>query len=123
MNNIDNFNSKDDMLISKFMKENRHEIENIDFSHKVVSKIKRQDFAVIAYIISFIGGAACCVVFFMFDGSKIIYNTLLKAYNAYVALEPELIQIPVENLIILSLIIIAVVTISALKILTSAEDR
>ena len=104
MNNIDNFNSKDDMLISKFMKENRHAIENIDFSHKVVSKIKRQDFAVIAYIISFIGGAACCVVFFMFDGSKIIYNTLLKAYNAYVALEPELIQIPVENLIILSLI-------------------
>ena len=33
--------SEQDKLISKFLKENRFEVENIDFSRKVMRKIRR----------------------------------------------------------------------------------
>lgn len=122
MSNIEHFNSKDDLLISKFMKENRQEIENIDFSRKIVNKVKPTKNIYLAYLVSFIGGAICCTIFFIFDGTKTIYNLLQNIYNAYLSLAAETLQLPILKLAIISLAVCVSAIIISRQYLSSAND-
>ncbi|MBO5873942.1 MAG: DUF5056 domain-containing protein [Rikenellaceae bacterium] len=100
MNDLFMNDSEQDKLISKFLKENRYEVENVDFSRKVMRKVRRLSPEIISNLLSFMGGVACCVVFFMFNGEQIIYRLFGKFISLWINGADQIILMSETKLII-----------------------
>ena len=92
--------SEQDKLITKFFKENRFEVENIDFSRKVMHKIRRGSPEIISYISAFVGGVVCCATLFMFDGKEVVYKIFKKFLSLWLDTADEILLMSETKLFI-----------------------
>ncbi|MBO7213561.1 MAG: DUF5056 domain-containing protein [Rikenellaceae bacterium] len=92
--------SEQDKLISKFLKENRFEVENIDFSRKVMRKIRRGSPKLISYISAFVGGVVSCSILFLFDGKEVVYKIFKKFVSLWLSTADEILLMSETKLII-----------------------
>jgi hypothetical protein len=73
--------TNDDKLLLQFFAENRHEIEDNGFSHRVMRHLPRHCYKCIAQLWSLLSFVLAIVLFIALDGWELILHTLRETFN------------------------------------------
>jgi len=73
-------NNTDDQLISKFMQANKREVADNGFSRRVMRRLPMRA-KVVSDVLTCIGIVVSCVLFVVFDGASLIYETIVPVFQ------------------------------------------
>lgn len=73
-------NNTDDQLINKFMQANKREITDNGFSRRVMHRLPIRS-KVVSDILTAIGIVLSCLLFYLFDGARLIYDAVVPIFQ------------------------------------------
>lgn len=76
--------TNDDKLLSQFFADNRHEIEDNGFSHRVMRHLPHHCYKCIAQLWNVLTFILAIVLFVVLDGWELILQTLRETFNSVV---------------------------------------